>query len=72
MTKLTQTLIKSTITFDETRSLFKWKLDWWLKVVRSLNRSWTHGSYFSLCRLIRRGICPGGNVREEISGYQMS
>jgi len=26
MTKLTKTL---TVTFDETRSLFKWKLDWW-------------------------------------------
>jgi len=31
MTKLTQKLTQSTLTFDETRYLFKWKRDWWKK-----------------------------------------
>jgi len=35
-----------------------------MKIVWSLNRTWTHGSYFSLCRRIHPerkvlGKCPG-------------
>jgi len=42
---------KTDRTFDETRSLLKWKLDWLMKVVwRCLNRIWTHDFYFSLRR----------------------
>jgi len=29
MTKLTPKRTYPTLTFDETRSLLKWKLDWW-------------------------------------------
>jgi len=29
MTKLAQKLIQTTLTFDEKRSLLKWKCDWW-------------------------------------------
>src|SRR6218665_1836482 len=37
-----------------------------MEIVRSLNRSWIYGTYFSLYRAIH----PGGNVREgEMSGY---
>jgi len=38
-----------TLTFDEIRSLFKWKLELVkVRVVCCLNRSWIHNSYHSL------------------------
>ena len=48
--------------------LFKWKLDGWMEIVRSLNKSWIYDTYFSLYRAIHLGVkdrekCPGGNVR---------
>jgi len=39
--------LTKTLTFDEMRSLFKWKLEL-MKVVRCLNTSWIHDSYHSL------------------------
>src|SRR6218665_2283118 len=48
MTKQTQKLIYSTLTFDGTLVQMEVGL---MKIVRSINRSWTHDGYFSLRRL---------------------
>ena len=39
-----------------------------MEIVRSLNRSWTYDTYFSL--YIATCIHPGGKVRGEMSGYR--
>src|SRR6218665_1278679 len=38
---------------------YSWFIPWYalMKIVRSLNRSWTHDRYFSLCRSIHWGEC---------------
>ena len=60
MTTLSRTL---TLTFDEMRSLFKWKLEL-IKVMHCLNTSLIHDSYHSLrtVQLITFGLLAGGAI----------